>query len=158
MRRLIEKSFDDLREAMTGHRIVEWDENHITLDNGLRLVVEMTDSDCCAGAYGEFSEVELDAAITHVSDIKYSPWEDGDSYGCSAQVTIMHNQNLICMVTGDADAGNGGYYYSIASFIVHPAEGQSWQCEFVSSDDGDENDVQKVSYEDRCKPLSEFVF
>lgn len=112
------KTFNELREAMLYHRIVEWDDNTIVLDNGMRLTIEETEQDCCAGASGQFEDVVLDAAITYVGDIQYEPWEDDDTYGCSATVTIMHNRNLICKAVADADAGNGGYYSSIASFIV----------------------------------------
>lgn len=112
------KTFNELREAMLYHRIVEWDDNTIVLDNGMRLTIEETEQDCCAGAHGQFEDVVLDAAITYVGDIHYEPWSDDDTYGCSATVTIMHNRNLICKAVADADAGNGGYYYSIASFIV----------------------------------------
>lgn len=128
-------SFDDLRKAVLFHKIVEWDGNYIRLDNGMELRIEETAQDCCAGASGQFENVKLDAAITSVSDIQYQPWEDGDTYGCSAVVTIMHNRNIICKAIGDADAGNGGYYYSIASFCVKMPSGQNRQCHFVGSDD-----------------------
>ena len=128
-------SFDDLRKAMLYHRIVEWKDNYIRLDNGMELRIEETWQDCCASASGWFEDVELDAAITAVSDIKYEPWVVGDTYGCSAVVTILHNRNIICKAIGDADAGNGGYYYSIASFCVKMPNGQNCQCHFVGSDD-----------------------
>ena len=128
-------SFDDLRKAMLFHKIVEWKDNYIRLDNGMELRIEETEQDCCAGASGQFEDVVLDAAITHVSNIQYDHWEDDDTYGCSAVVTIMHNRNIICRAIGDADAGNGGYYYSIASFCVKMPNGQSRQCHFVGSDD-----------------------
>jgi hypothetical protein len=100
----------------------------------MELRIEETEQDCCASAGGQFEDVKLDAAITHISDIKYEKWEDGDTYGCSAVVTIMHNRNIICKAIGDADAGNGGYYYSIASFCVKMPNGQNRQCHFVGSD------------------------
>ena len=128
-------SFDILRKAMLYHRIVEWKDNYIRLDNGMELRIEETEQDCCASASGCFEDVELDAAITAVSDIKYEPWVVGDTYGCSAMVTILHNRNIICKAIGDADAGNGGYYYSIASFCVKKPNGQNCQCHFVGSDD-----------------------
>ena len=130
-----EMSFDELREAMLFHKIVEWRDNYIRLSNGMELRIEETEQDCCASAYGQFEDVILDAAITDVSDIQYDHWEDGDTYGCSAVVTIMHNRNIICKAIGDADAGNGGYYYSIASFCVKIPNGQNCQCHFVGSDD-----------------------
>lgn len=129
-------SFDEMREAMLYHRIVEWNENRIKLDNGMELTIEETEQDCCACASGKFVDVVLDAAITEVGNIVYKSWEDGDTYGCSATVTIMHNKNIICKATADANAGNGGYYYSIASFIVKmPHQLNSQQVHFVSSHD-----------------------
>ena len=128
-------SFDDLRKAMLYHRITEWKDNYIRLDNGMELRIKETEQDCCACASGRFENVVLDAAITHVSDIQYDHWDDGDTYGCSATVTIMHNRNIICKAIGDADAGNGGYYYSIASFCVRMPNKQNCQCHFVGSDD-----------------------
>ena len=128
-------SFDSLRKAMLYHRIVEWKDNYIRLDNGMELRIEETEQDCCASAGGRFEDVKLDAAITAVSDIKYEPWVVGDTYGCSATVTILHNRNIICKAIGDADAGNGGYYYSIASFCVKMPNGQNCRCHFVGSDD-----------------------
>lgn len=127
-------SFDGLRNAMLFHRIVEWKDNYIRLDNGMELRIEETDQDCCASAYGQFEDVVLDAAITNVSDIQYNHWDDSDTYGCSAMVTIMHNRNIICKAIGNADAGNGGYYYSIASFCIKMPTGQECQCHFVGSD------------------------
>lgn len=129
------KDFDYLREQMLFHKIVEWEGNRITLDNGMELRIEETAQDCCASASGQFEDVVLDAAITDVSDIVYSPWDNGYTYGCSAAVTIMHNRNVICKATADADAGNGGYYYSIASFVVRPAEGRPYNVGFVGSGD-----------------------
>lgn len=128
-------SFDDLRKAMLFHKIVEWKDNYIRLDNGMEIWIEETEQDCCACASGRFEDVVLDAAITHVGDIQYDKWDDGDTYGCSATVTIMHNRNIICKAIGDADAGNGGYYYSIASFVVRMPSGQPRQCHFVGSED-----------------------
>lgn len=137
-----EMSFEELRNAMLYHRIVEWNDNRIKLDNGMELRIEETAQDCCASAGGQFEDVKLDAAITNVSNIQYQHWEDGDTYGCSAVVTIMHNRNIICKAIGDADAGNGGYYYSIASFCVKMPNGQDCECHFVCSDDQGDGDVE----------------
>lgn len=135
-----EISFDELKELLLYRKIVAWDAEHIELDTGLKLRVEMTDWDCCARVESKFSEVKLDAAITSVSDIEYEPWEDYDTYGCKARVTIMHNRNAICMIESNADGGNGGYYFSIASFIVTlPVNAAEEECEFVRSYHGRED-------------------
>lgn len=129
------RDFNYLRKQMLYHKIVEWKDNRIVLDNGMVLEIEETEQDCCACAEGGFEDVVLDAAITYVGDIKYEHWEDCDTYGCSASVTIMHNKNVICKAVGNADAGNGGYYYSIASFVVHPTNEKPYCIHFVGSDD-----------------------
>lgn len=130
-------TFDELRELLLYRKIVTWNDNTIVLDNGVEISIEETDYDCCASAGGKFTDVVLDAAITHVGDIKYEAWEGSDTYGCSATVTIMHNRNVICKAIGDADAGNGGYYYSIASFVVKIPNQETMHCHFVGSDDGE---------------------
>lgn len=127
-------TYDELREMMLYHRITEWDDNRIKLDNGMELRIEETEQDCCASAHGCFVNVKLDAAITNISDIRYDPWEDDDTHGCRATVTIMHNRNIICKAMANADAGNGGYYYSIASFVVSLPTGQEEIVHFVGSD------------------------
>lgn len=128
-------TFEHFRDMVLYHRIVEWDDNKIVLDNGLKISIEETEQDCCACASGAFTNVKLDAAITSVSDIKYKPWNDEvDTYGCEAVVKFMHNRNLICQAEANADAGNGGYYFSIASFILN-YNGEEFVCHFVGSDD-----------------------
>ena len=129
-------TFNELRKAMLYHHITDWNGNTIRLDNGMTLAIEETEQDCCACAGGQFEDVVLDAAITNVGDIHYEPWSDDDTYGCSATVTIMHNRNIICKATANADAGNGGYYYSIASFVVKmPNWEEETAVHFVGSDD-----------------------
>lgn len=128
-------TFDELREMLLYRRIVKWNKNVITLDNDVEISIEETEQDCCARAYGEFTDVVLDAAITDVRDIYYQHWEDDDTYGCSATMTIMHNNNIICKADADADAGNGGYYYSIASFIVRIPTQKDRICHFVCDAD-----------------------
>ena len=129
-----EITFEQFREKLLYHYITEWDEDTIILDNGIKISIVETEQDCCASAWGEFTDVQLNAAITSVSDIKYQSWEDDDTYGCRAMVKYMHNRNLICRANANADAGNGGYYYSIASFVIYE-KGEEYYCQFVGSDD-----------------------
>lgn len=141
-------TFDEFRDMILYHRVVEWNQlkNYIVLDNGIRITIQMTDSDCCAYASGVFEDVKLDAAITDVTEPKYTAWDDGYTYGCSAVVKMLHNQNLVCKVNADADAGNGGYYYSIASFIVTiPIVEETLEVYLVGSDDQGEGEVDARS-------------
>lgn len=133
-------TFEDFRAMLLYHRIIEWNDNKIVLDNGISIAIEETESDCCASAGGKFSDVILDAAITYISDPKYVGYEDdfGGGYGTEAVVKFLHNKNLICQANGDADAGNGGYYYSIASFVIKVPKKpyEKLICHFVSDTDG----------------------
>lgn len=92
MKNYARKDFDYLRQQLLYRKIIKWNENEITLDNGTVLKIEETEQDCCASAGGSFKNVVL-------------------------------------------DAGNGGYYYSIASFLVYPAEESPRTIQFVSSTD-----------------------
>lgn len=127
-------TFEQLKEKLLYRYIVEWDNNKIVLDNGVTIAIKETEQDCCAVAEGDFTNVVLNAAITSVTEPKYSAWEDGDTYGCSAVVKFLHNRNLICQANANADAGNGGYYFSVASFVV-TENNEQMTCYFVGSDD-----------------------
>lgn len=107
-----------IKEFLLYKKIVAWTENTITLDDGTIISIEETEQDCCASAFGTFSKVKLDAAITNVKLIEKESWKDEDTYGCRVKIIVLHNQNLVCEVNANSDAGNGGYYYSIASFVV----------------------------------------
>lgn len=127
-------TFQEFKKTVLYHEIVKWNDNEIVLDNGVRIRIEETEQDCCASAVGGFSHVKLNAAITSVTERELEPWEDGDTYGCHATVKFLHNQNLVCEANANADAGNGGYYYSIASFVVDiPKKGHQYTCHFVRS-------------------------
>ena len=129
-------TFEELKQLLLYRQIVEWNKNEIVLDNRVKIKIEETEHDCCAQAYGEFDNVVLEAVITDIMPIEYDSWKDGDTYGCSAKVTFLHNKNIICSANANADAGNGGYYFSIASFIITSLEsGECFSCHFVGSDD-----------------------
>lgn len=132
-------TFEDFRAMLLYHRITAWDDNKIVLDNGVSIAIEETEQDCCASAGGKFSDVVLDAAITYVSDPKYARYGcRHDEHSTEAVVKFLHNKNLICQANGEADAGNGGYYYSIASFVIKVPEKpyEELICHFVDDEDG----------------------
>lgn len=112
------KDYKELKERLLYKRIVAWNDNEITLEDGLVLRIEMTDWDCCANAYGNFKDVVLDAVITDVSEPVITNVPDDDTVVNTAIVTIYHNQNPIAIADCYADAGNGAYYYSVCSFVV----------------------------------------
>ena len=112
-------SLEELKELLLYKRIVKWDKDFLLLEDGTRVTIEMSESDCCASAGGEFKDVKLDAIIT---DIKIgeqvteeSDWGTAESKNT---VTIYHNQNPIALAECEADDGNGGYYYSVGSLVI----------------------------------------
>jgi hypothetical protein len=110
---------EDLNSHLLYKRITRWDKGGLTLEDGTIITLEESEQDCCASAYGEFSNVTLDAVITNVEigDVVEVP--DDDTIINQVKVTMFHNQNPIALAEMTADAGNGGYYYSVGSFVVN---------------------------------------
>jgi hypothetical protein len=109
----------DLNKHLLYKRIVEWNKDKLVLDDGTVITLETSEQDCCADAYGEFSNVELDAVITNVEVGEQVNIPDNDTTINEVRVTLFHNQNPIALAEMTADAGNGGYYYSVGSFVVN---------------------------------------
>lgn len=109
---------EDLNKELLYKRIVEWDEGKLVLEDGTVVTIECSEQDCCASAGGYFSNVTLDAVITNVEIGEPNNYHDGDTDNSEVIVTLYHNQNPIAQADLHADAGNGGYYYSIGSFVV----------------------------------------
>lgn len=116
--KLIDK--EELKERLLYKRIVKFEEEKLYLDDGTIVSIEMTDSDCCASAFGEFKDVELEALITDVKVGEYKDnGEDADEeYSNENIVTIYSNQNPVAQAECYADAGNGGYYFSVCSLVI----------------------------------------
>lgn len=109
-------SFEELQERLLYKRIVKWDRDHLELEDGTVVTIELSESDCCAYAGGEFEEVELDAVIT---DVKIGEQvETEDNWGVKSRnvVTIYHNQNPIALA--NCSAGHNSYYYSVGSLVI----------------------------------------
>lgn len=113
-------SLEELKELLLYKRIVKWDKNFLLLEDGTRVTIEMSESDCCAYAGGEFKDVKLDAIITDFKIGEQVTTEEIDSGESESKntVTIYHNQNPIALAECEANDGNGGYYYSVGSLVV----------------------------------------
>lgn len=111
---------ETLTKYLVGRRIITAYDDTLTLDDGTTLTLYESDYDCCAGAHGGweiFDPDRLEAAITSV-DYEDTSHHDGDTRVTKCKITILHNQNPIALGEGYADAGNGGYYYSVLSLAV----------------------------------------
>ena len=121
----------ELKKALLYHRVVEWDSDHLMLDDGTKVTIECVESDCCAHAWGEFKDVKLDAVITDVkleNERTDSPWGDEDETVNSVDVVIYHNRNQIATADCSANNGNGGYYYSVGAVRVKDVDYQVIDC------------------------------
>ena len=115
------EDMETIKEKLLYKKVIEWTEDYIILDDGTKVYVYCSDQDCCAGAEGYFKNVELDAVITDVTyDIKQDgEWDEYlDTRESKAVLKLFHNQNVIAQNMVSADAGNGGYYYSVASLVI----------------------------------------
>jgi hypothetical protein len=111
---------ETLTKYLVGKRIAAVDSDTLTLDDGTTLTLYESDYDCCAGAHGGweiFDPDRLEAAITSVN-YEDTSYHDGDTRVAKCKITILHNQNLIALGDGYADAGNGGYYYSVLALEI----------------------------------------
>lgn len=111
---------NELKDLLLLKRIVKFEESKLYLDDGTIVSIEQTAHDCCSSAFGEFKNVKLDAVIT---DVKIGDYEDkafltDAEYENHNTVTIYSNQNPVAQADCYADAGNGGYYYSVCSLVI----------------------------------------
>ena len=111
-------SLEELKELLLYKRIVKWDKDFLLLEDGTKVTIEMSESDCCAWADGEFKDVQLDAVITDIQFGEPNKFDNGDGTTCENAVTIYHNQNPIALAECEANDGNGGYYYSVGSLVI----------------------------------------
>ena len=113
------KDDKEMIDRLVGRRITEWSKDHLKLDDGAIIAIEMTESDCCAMAYGEFKDVKLEAVIT---DIRFNKpalnYHGGEETSTTQEVVFIHNQNKIAQADLYADNGNGDYYYSVVAFKI----------------------------------------
>lgn len=112
-------TLEELKKLLLYKRIVKWDKEFLLLEDGTKVTIEMSESDCCASAGGEFQNVKLDAVITDVKIGEQA--REKDDWGTTIStntVTIYHNQNPIALAECEADDGNGGFYYSVGSLVI----------------------------------------
>ncbi|HGQ2914843.1 TPA: hypothetical protein ACL0MS_001236 [Streptococcus pneumoniae] len=88
----------------------------LLLEDGTKVTIEMSESDCCASAGGEFQDVSLDAVITNIEIGEPEEIPDHWGTGYKNKVTIFHNQNPVAIANCEAE--HNGYYYSVCSLVI----------------------------------------
>lgn len=103
----------------------------LVLEDGTILNLYMSDSDCCASAYGEWNIKTLEAGITDIrfnvtadSEESYPDSEYDYSSYSSATITVLHNQNPLANAECYANDGNYGYYFSMLNLEVKLPTGE----------------------------------
>lgn len=128
---------DTLTKYLVGRRITAAESGTLTLDDGTTLTLYESEQDCCASAHGDWEILDpdrLEAAITHVEYEDTSYYDGGvDTRVATCQITILHNQNPIALGDGHADAGNGGYYFSVLSLEVTVDGNEVYDEEVISA-------------------------
>ena len=115
------RTIELLKEKILYKRIKEMTKDKLVLEDGTEVYFECTAWDCCAIASGEWKTAELDAVITDVKMIDYNQ-DESEVSGFptnTAKIVLYHNQNSVAQANLYADAGNGGYYYSVLSVFVN---------------------------------------
>lgn len=108
-----------LKQKILYKRIKEKTKDKLTLEDGTEVYFECTGSDCCAFAGGFWNSANLDAVITDVKMVDYDEDESEAFPSNTAKIVLYHNQNSVAQANLYADAGNGGYYYSVLSVFVN---------------------------------------
>ena len=110
-----------LKQKILYKRIKGMTEDKLILEDGTEVYFECTDWDCCASASGFWKSANLDAVITDVKmvDVELADFEGFGHPSNTARIVLYHNQNSVAQADLYADAGNGGYYYSVLSVFVN---------------------------------------
>lgn len=123
-------TIEAIRQRIEGKRVVSIENGgaKLRLDDDTMLHLYESDSDCCAGASGEWviDPEGLDAIITDVKiDVLAQNEYNGDGSDSHAIITIFHNQNRVALANCYANDGNGGYYGSTLSLnVLVPGDGE----------------------------------
>lgn len=115
-------TMEQLEKALLYQEVKEINKHEIILKNGVRITIECSEWDCCAGGSGLFeydkNNPPIDAVITDFKIHDPSRIPNDDTFVMENTITLFHNRNPIINANATTDAGNGGYYYSITSLVV----------------------------------------
>lgn len=113
-----------LEELLIGKRLKSVYKDKMVLEDETIITIECSEQDCCAGADGAFefsnwNNENLDAVITNIKIHEPIEVPDNDTHVVRNTISVFNNQNVIALANATADAGNGGYYYSVASLVIN---------------------------------------
>lgn len=113
-----------LEELLIGKRVKSVDKDKMVLEDGTIITIECSEQDCCADADGVFefaswNNKNLDAVITNIKIHEPIEVPDNSTHVMRNTISVFNNQNIIALANAQADAGNGGFYYSVASLVIN---------------------------------------
>lgn len=129
---------ETLKAKIEGKKVVSVsvDKEKLTLDDGTVLHLYMSDSNCCASAYGDWV-IEPDALEAIITDVKFEVVgdrvSDGDGAESTAKITILHNQNPVALADCYANDGNGGYYFSQLTLAIEVPDDEPVRLDVISA-------------------------
>lgn len=116
-------TIEELSESILYKKVVSVSRDLVELENGIKLTIKCSESDCCAGGGGTFEfdeyDIPLEAVVTDFKVGEQVDVPNSDTVVRRNTITLYHNQNPIVLANAETDAGNGGYYYSITSLVVN---------------------------------------
>lgn len=113
-----------LEELLIGKRVKSVYKDKMVLEDETIVTIECSEQDCCASIDGTFefdrwNNENLDAVITNIKIHEPIEVPDNDTHVVRNTISVFNNQNVVALANAEADAGNGGYYYSVASLVIN---------------------------------------
>ena len=112
---------EKLKKHLLGQEIDRIEQGEVLhLKNGVALELYESGQDCCAGAHGTWllSDSEIHGGITEVKFEEETYCEEYGERSSECVITLLHGNQAVASAEGYADAGNGGYYFSVLSLRV----------------------------------------
>ena len=113
-----------LEELLIGKRVKSIYKDKMVLEDGTIVTIECSEQDCCADADGWFefaswNNENLDAVITNIKIHEPIEIPNNNTDVMRNTISVFNNQNVIALANAEADTGNGGHYYSVASLVIN---------------------------------------
>lgn len=104
-----------LEKALLYKKVTKIKDGILYLEDGERVEFVETFQDCCAGASGEWVNLNnLNEALITCIQLENVETDDNwcDSYRTTAKLVLYYENEQLASSELEADAGNGGYYGS----------------------------------------------
>lgn len=113
---------EHLEKLLLNQQVEKIEDTRLTLKNGTVLLL-IDDYDCCAKAAGQFKALgdDFQGAITSVEVSREIDEQYGDM---EVNIKLLHNGDGVIDLTGGADSGSSGWYFTVLSLQVVKVNGE----------------------------------